>query len=206
MIPYKVDSGGGLGQDSQARRGLGGRRCKPARPLGGATVLRAGVSTPPRPLGCARLHSGRSDGGARFRLTGSGPVRAARGMWLGPEEVLVANALWVTERANPFFVLQRRRGHGKGGGLTGERGAGGRACAHRAWRGSRTRPAGTRSGTGESEGGWGGRSRGGQQGEGHQWPPPGRVHSPVKSHSSQQGPPARPLPQFLQPPLRGQVA
>ncbi|XP_020019791.1 TBC1 domain family member 9B isoform X3 [Castor canadensis] len=40
-------------------------------------------------------------------------------MWLGPEEVLVANALWVTERANPFFVLQRRRGHGKGGGLTG---------------------------------------------------------------------------------------
>lgn len=86
-------------------------------------------------------------------------------MWLGPEEVLVANALWVTERANPFFVLQRRRGHGKGGGLTGERGAGGRACAHRAWRGSRTRPAGTRSGTGGSEGGWGGRSRGGQQGK-----------------------------------------
>lgn len=42
-------------------------------------------------------------------------------MWLAPEEVLVANALWVTERANPFFLLQRRRGHGKGGGLTGER-------------------------------------------------------------------------------------
>ncbi|KAM6150903.1 TBC1 domain family member 9B isoform 2-T2 [Erethizon dorsatum] len=40
-------------------------------------------------------------------------------MWLAPEEVLVAHALWVTERANPFFVLQRRRGHGKGGGLTG---------------------------------------------------------------------------------------
>nr|XP_019572506.1 PREDICTED: TBC1 domain family member 9B isoform X6 [Rhinolophus sinicus] len=40
-------------------------------------------------------------------------------MWLAPEEVLVANALWVTERANPFFVLQRRRGHGQGGGLTG---------------------------------------------------------------------------------------
>lgn len=31
----------------------------------------------------------------------------------------MAHALWVTERANPFFVLQRRRGHGKGGGLTG---------------------------------------------------------------------------------------
>lgn len=42
-------------------------------------------------------------------------------MWLAPEEVLVANALWVTERANPFFVLQRRRGHGQGGGLTGEK-------------------------------------------------------------------------------------
>lgn len=41
-------------------------------------------------------------------------------MWLGPEEVLLAGALWVTERANPFFLLQRRRGHGKGGGLTGE--------------------------------------------------------------------------------------
>uniref|UniRef100_A0A8C6ZC16 TBC1 domain family member 9B n=1 Tax=Nothoprocta perdicaria TaxID=30464 RepID=A0A8C6ZC16_NOTPE len=40
-------------------------------------------------------------------------------MWLGPEEVLLAGALWVTERANPFFLLQRRRGHGKGGGLSG---------------------------------------------------------------------------------------
>lgn len=38
---------------------------------------------------------------------------------MNPEEVLLANALWVTERANPFFILQRRRGHGKGGGLTG---------------------------------------------------------------------------------------
>ncbi|XP_069510193.1 TBC1 domain family member 9B-like isoform X2 [Ambystoma mexicanum] len=40
-------------------------------------------------------------------------------MFLPPEEVLLANALWVTERANPFFILQRRRGHGKGQGLTG---------------------------------------------------------------------------------------
>ncbi|XP_066287843.1 TBC1 domain family member 9-like [Branchiostoma lanceolatum] len=39
-------------------------------------------------------------------------------MWVKPEEVLLANALWVTERANPFFLLQRRKGHG-GGGLTG---------------------------------------------------------------------------------------
>jgi len=40
-------------------------------------------------------------------------------MWISPEEVLVANALWVSERANPFFILQRRKGHGKGGGITG---------------------------------------------------------------------------------------
>ncbi|PFX30248.1 TBC1 domain family member 9 [Stylophora pistillata] len=38
-------------------------------------------------------------------------------MWIKPEEVLLANALWVTERDNPYFVLQRRKGHG-GGGLT----------------------------------------------------------------------------------------
>uniref|UniRef100_A0A672GFI3 TBC1 domain family member 9B n=1 Tax=Salarias fasciatus TaxID=181472 RepID=A0A672GFI3_SALFA len=40
-------------------------------------------------------------------------------MWIQPEEVLLAGALWVSERANPFFVLQRRRGHGRGGGLSG---------------------------------------------------------------------------------------
>ncbi|XP_043982523.1 TBC1 domain family member 9B isoform X1 [Gambusia affinis] len=40
-------------------------------------------------------------------------------MWIEPEEVLLAGALWVSERANPFFVLQRRRGHGRGGGLSG---------------------------------------------------------------------------------------
>lgn len=39
-------------------------------------------------------------------------------MWVKPEEVLLANALWVTERANPYFILQRRKGYG-GGGLTG---------------------------------------------------------------------------------------
>ncbi|KAK7098500.1 hypothetical protein V1264_002776 [Littorina saxatilis] len=39
-------------------------------------------------------------------------------MWVKPEEVLLANALWVTDQANPFFVLQRRKGYG-GGGLTG---------------------------------------------------------------------------------------
>ncbi|XP_032990340.1 TBC1 domain family member 9 isoform X2 [Rhinolophus ferrumequinum] len=44
-------------------------------------------------------------------------------MWVNPEEVLLANALWVTERANPYFILQRRKGHagdgGGGGGLVG---------------------------------------------------------------------------------------
>ncbi|XP_072542784.1 TBC1 domain family member 8 [Salminus brasiliensis] len=43
-------------------------------------------------------------------------------MWLTPEEVALKNALklWVTERSNDYFVLQRRRGHGDTGGkLTG---------------------------------------------------------------------------------------
>ncbi|NP_001131090.1 TBC1 domain family member 9 [Xenopus tropicalis] len=42
-------------------------------------------------------------------------------MWVNPEEVLLANALWVTERANPYFILQRRKGHGTrgSGGLAG---------------------------------------------------------------------------------------
>ncbi|XP_035533054.1 LOW QUALITY PROTEIN: TBC1 domain family member 8 [Morone saxatilis] len=36
-------------------------------------------------------------------------------MWLNPEEVLLKNALklWITERSNDFFLLQRRRGHGE---------------------------------------------------------------------------------------------
>ncbi|XP_029114727.1 TBC1 domain family member 9 [Scleropages formosus] len=37
-------------------------------------------------------------------------------MWVNPEEVLLASALWITERANPFFILQKRKGHGDGGG------------------------------------------------------------------------------------------
>ncbi|XP_077465400.1 TBC1 domain family member 9B-like isoform X1 [Stigmatopora argus] len=40
-------------------------------------------------------------------------------MWIHPEEVLLAGPLWVSERANPFFILQKRRGHGRGGGLSG---------------------------------------------------------------------------------------
>eukprot|EP00117_Sycon_ciliatum_P030020 scpid28782/ scgid3007/ TBC1 domain family member 9; TBC1 domain family member 9A len=38
-------------------------------------------------------------------------------MWIKPEEILLANALWTTERANPYFTLQKRRGHGGGRGL-----------------------------------------------------------------------------------------
>uniref|UniRef100_W5MRU7 TBC1 domain family member 9 n=1 Tax=Lepisosteus oculatus TaxID=7918 RepID=W5MRU7_LEPOC len=37
-------------------------------------------------------------------------------MWVNPEEVLLASALWITERANPYFILQKRKGHGGGGG------------------------------------------------------------------------------------------
>ncbi|XP_066574485.1 TBC1 domain family member 9 isoform X2 [Amia ocellicauda] len=37
-------------------------------------------------------------------------------MWVNPEEVLLAGALWITERANPYFILQKRKGHGDGGG------------------------------------------------------------------------------------------
>lgn len=37
-------------------------------------------------------------------------------MWVNPDEVLLASALWMTERANPYFILQKRKGHGDGGG------------------------------------------------------------------------------------------
>lgn len=45
-------------------------------------------------------------------------------MWVNPEEVLLANALWITERANPYFILQRRKGHGGDGGSGGLAGKG----------------------------------------------------------------------------------
>lgn len=55
-------------------------------------------------------------------------------MWVNPEEVLLANALWITERANPYFILQRRKGHGGDGG-----GGGGLAGKDRALRGGYAR-------------------------------------------------------------------
>uniref|UniRef100_A0A667YST1 TBC1 domain family member 9 n=1 Tax=Myripristis murdjan TaxID=586833 RepID=A0A667YST1_9TELE len=45
--------------------------------------------------------------------------RGEENMWVNPEDVLLAGALWITERANPYFILQKRKGHGDGGGLTG---------------------------------------------------------------------------------------
>ncbi|KAL0272685.1 UNVERIFIED_CONTAM: hypothetical protein PYX00_005558 [Menopon gallinae] len=38
-------------------------------------------------------------------------------MWVRPQEVLLANALWVTEKETKYFKLQRRKGHGKSKGL-----------------------------------------------------------------------------------------
>ncbi|KAI4461777.1 tbc1 domain family member gtpase-activating protein [Holotrichia oblita] len=39
-------------------------------------------------------------------------------MWIKPEEVLLANPLWETEESSVYFVLQRRKGHGKSKGLS----------------------------------------------------------------------------------------
>lgn len=36
-------------------------------------------------------------------------------VWVKPEEVLLTNALWDTERADGYFILQRRKGHGSKG-------------------------------------------------------------------------------------------
>lgn len=40
-------------------------------------------------------------------------------MWIRPQEVLLANALWSIEQANPYFVLQKRKGKGLAGLLVG---------------------------------------------------------------------------------------
>ncbi|CAB0033563.1 unnamed protein product [Trichogramma brassicae] len=39
-------------------------------------------------------------------------------MWVKPEEVLLANAFWITEESTKFFVRQRRKGHGKSKGIS----------------------------------------------------------------------------------------
>lgn len=50
---------------------------------------------------------------------------------MNPEEVLLANALWITERANPYFILQRRKGHGGDGGSGGLAGKGAKRAPRR---------------------------------------------------------------------------
>ncbi|BES97863.1 GRAM [Nesidiocoris tenuis] len=37
-------------------------------------------------------------------------------MLVNPEEVLIAHAMWITEKASQYFLLQRRKGHGKDAG------------------------------------------------------------------------------------------
>ncbi|XP_034242050.1 TBC1 domain family member 9 [Thrips palmi] len=39
-------------------------------------------------------------------------------MWVKPEEVLLANTLWVTENANKYFLKQRRLGYGPATGIS----------------------------------------------------------------------------------------
>uniref|UniRef100_A0A914WWT6 Uncharacterized protein n=1 Tax=Plectus sambesii TaxID=2011161 RepID=A0A914WWT6_9BILA len=36
-------------------------------------------------------------------------------VWVKPDEVVFGQSLWVAECANPYFVLQRRKGHGTKG-------------------------------------------------------------------------------------------
>lgn len=36
-------------------------------------------------------------------------------VWIKPEEVTITNALWDTERADGYFILQKRKGHGSKG-------------------------------------------------------------------------------------------
>uniref|UniRef100_A0A914CPM4 GRAM domain-containing protein n=1 Tax=Acrobeloides nanus TaxID=290746 RepID=A0A914CPM4_9BILA len=36
-------------------------------------------------------------------------------VWIKPEHILVGQSFWVNERANPYFLLQRRKGHGTTG-------------------------------------------------------------------------------------------
>ena len=39
-------------------------------------------------------------------------------MWVQPKELLMPGPLWVTERANMYFILQRRKGRSGKGGLS----------------------------------------------------------------------------------------
>ncbi|KAF6212723.1 hypothetical protein GE061_010430 [Apolygus lucorum] len=37
-------------------------------------------------------------------------------MLVNPQEVLIAHAMWITEQSSQYFLLQRRKGHGKDSG------------------------------------------------------------------------------------------
>lgn len=129
--------GGGAGvsgarRDSRAPQA--GIQCSVVRPPARGRRPFGPLLAPPSP---ARPRRG--DGGGVSAWV-AGFSTSCTTMWLAPEEVLVANALWVTERANPFFVLQRRRGHGQGGGLTGERSAAAGREGRAGWRARTTRP------------------------------------------------------------------
>lgn len=80
----------------------GSRRPAPAR------------APPPAPPGGRARSEGGDVSGRRGTAGGGGQGE----MWLKPEEVLLKNALklWVTQKSSGYFVLQRRRGHGDGGG------------------------------------------------------------------------------------------
>ncbi|XP_025832368.1 TBC1 domain family member 9-like [Agrilus planipennis] len=39
-------------------------------------------------------------------------------MWVKPQEVLIANALWETEQSTEYFLLQHRKGHGNSKGIS----------------------------------------------------------------------------------------
>ncbi|CAG08260.1 unnamed protein product [Tetraodon nigroviridis] len=83
-------------------------------PLGGeATESRRAGSQASRRV--RRAAAARSDPASGFLWAGPS---LREDMWLNPEEVLLKNALklWVTERSNDFFLLQRRRGHGESTG------------------------------------------------------------------------------------------
>lgn len=111
------------------------RRCASSGPRGLQLPARSGAAAcPPPPL----LRPGSGSGavcvgagaGRRGWAAAAAESEGAAAMWLKPEEVLLKNALklWVQERSNQYFVLQRRRGYGEegGGGLAGTALPGGR--------------------------------------------------------------------------------
>lgn len=116
--------------EAAAQRGRpAARTTVPSMPRGRGACSPS-LTPPPLPrrpsaaLGRWSVWVGAGDRAARraWAAAASGSEGSAT-MWLKPEEVLLKNALklWVQERSNQYFVLQRRRGYGEegGGGLAG---------------------------------------------------------------------------------------